>query len=54
MLNCTLLFFSVALLAALFGFTGIVGTAASIAQVLFVVSLVMAFVSLVGRVRPEL
>ena len=50
MLRLALLFLVIAILAALFGFGTVAGTAASLAQVLFVVFLVLFFVSLIfGR-----
>src|SRR5205085_9637444 len=52
MLNWALTFLIVALIAAIFGFTGIAANAAWIAQVLFVVFLVLFLVSaLTGAVR---
>jgi uncharacterized membrane protein YtjA (UPF0391 family) len=52
MLNWALTFLIVALIAAVFGFTGIAADAAWIAQVLFVVFLVLFLVSaLTGAVR---
>ena len=52
MLQWALVFLVVALIAALFGFTTIAGNAAWIAQVLFVVFLVLFLVSLItGSVR---
>jgi len=52
MLNWALTFLIVALIAAVFGFTGIAHDAAWIAQVLFVVFLVLFLVSaLTGAVR---
>ena len=45
-------FFLVALIAAIFGFTGIAVSAAAMAKVIFIVALVLAVVSLVmGRRR---
>lgn len=52
MLQWALTFFIVALIAALLGFTQIAGTASWIAQVLFVVFLVLAIVSLLTGRRP--
>jgi uncharacterized membrane protein YtjA (UPF0391 family) len=50
MLSWTLAFLIVALLAALLGFTGIAGTAAWIAQVLFGIFVVLFLVSIIlGR-----
>ncbi len=52
MLNWTITFLIVALIAAALGFGGIAGTAASIAKILFVVFLVLFLVSLItGRRR---
>ncbi|HTR59614.1 MAG TPA: DUF1328 domain-containing protein [Casimicrobiaceae bacterium] len=48
MLNLALLFFIVAILAALFGFGGIAVGAAEIAQVLFFIFLVLFLVSLIA------
>lgn len=47
MLFWALFFFIIALVAALFGFTGIYAAAAGIAEVLFFIFLVLFFVSLV-------
>jgi len=53
MLSWALIFLGVAVLAAIFGFGGIAGTAAGIAQVLFFVFLVLFVVSLIfGRRSP--
>ncbi|MDZ4768012.1 MAG: DUF1328 domain-containing protein [Chloroflexota bacterium] len=50
MLSWAILFLVIALLAAVFGFGGIAGTAAGIAQLLFVVFLILFIASLVfGR-----
>ena len=51
MLNWSLAFLVIALVAALLGFGSIAGTAAWIAKVLFVVFLVLFLVSLIGRRR---
>lgn len=54
MLHYALLFFIVALVAALFGFGGLAAGAASIAQLLFVVFIVMALASFVlGLLRKR-
>ena len=45
MLHCSLMFLVVALIAAVFGFGGIAFTAAGIAQILFIVALVLFVVS---------
>ena len=50
MLNWALLFFVVALLAAMFGFTGIAIAAAGVAKILFFVFLILFLVSLIGHV----
>jgi uncharacterized membrane protein YtjA (UPF0391 family) len=56
MLNWALMFLLVALLAAVFGFTGIAVAAAGIAKLLFVLFLVLFLASLViglaNRARP--
>jgi len=49
MLNWALMFFVVALLAAVFGFTGIAVAAAGVAKILFFVFLVLFLVSLIGH-----
>lgn len=49
MLQWALIFFVVAIIAAVFGFGGIAGGAASIAKILFFVFLVLFLVSLVMR-----
>ncbi|MBN9521005.1 DUF1328 domain-containing protein [bacterium] len=53
MLRWAIVFFVVALIAALFGFGGIAGDAAWIGQVLLVVFLILAVVSMIlGRRSP--
>lgn len=53
MLNWAVTFFVVAIIAALFGFTNIAGSAVDIAKILFVVFLILAVLSFVlGRKRP--
>ena len=49
MLNWALTFFIVALLAAVFGFTGIAVAAAGVAKLLFFIFLVLFVLSLVGH-----
>ncbi|HVO33681.1 MAG TPA: DUF1328 domain-containing protein [Elusimicrobiota bacterium] len=49
MLNWTLTFLVVALVAALFGFTGIAASAAGIAKILFGIFLVLFVISLFFR-----
>ena len=49
MLYWALMFLVVALVAALFGFGGIASTATGIAQILFVVALVLSAVSLLAN-----
>lgn len=51
MLNWTLTFLIIALIAGLLGFTGVAGTAMGIAQILFVVFLVLFLASLLVRRR---
>jgi len=48
MLNWALMFFVVALLAAIFGFTGIALAAAGVAKILFYLFLVLFLISLIG------
>jgi uncharacterized membrane protein YtjA (UPF0391 family) len=53
MLSWALTFLIIALLAAVFGFTGIAGTAAGIAKILFFVFIALFLISfLVGRRPP--
>jgi uncharacterized membrane protein YtjA (UPF0391 family) len=57
MLQWALIFLVVALIAAVFGFTGLAGTAVNIAWILFVVGLIMALVFFVmgrGTVGPRI
>ncbi len=52
MLRYALIFFIIALIAALFGFTGVAAGATEIAKILFFVFLVVAAISLVmGLIR---
>jgi uncharacterized membrane protein YtjA (UPF0391 family) len=53
MLNWALTFFLVALLAAVFGFTGIALAAAGIAKIIFFLFLVLFLVSLVAHVARK-
>jgi len=46
MLNWAVTFFIIAIIAAVLGFTSIAGSAVEIAKILFIVFLVLAFVSL--------
>ena len=48
MLYWALVFLVVALVAAVFGFGGIAATASSMAQILFVIALILFFVSLIA------
>ena len=55
MLYWAIVFLALALVAGLFGFTGVAGAAAGMAQILFYVSLVLLFVSVLAaalRGRP--
>lgn len=55
MLNWAVTFLVVALLAAVFGFGGIAGTAAGMAKILFFVFLVLFLVSIAApRMRPPI
>lgn len=47
-------FLVVAIIAALFGFTGIAGTATNIAYLLFIIGLILAVVFFVVGRRPPL
>lgn len=49
MLGWTIMFLIIALAAGVLGFTSIAGTAAGIAQVLFVIFLVLFLASFVGQ-----
>ena len=53
MLGWTLIFLIIALVAGLFGFTGIAGASVGIAQVLFFIFLVLFLVSLVLRLASK-
>lgn len=54
MLGWALVFLIVGLVAGVFGFTGLAGTAVNIAWILFVVGLVLAIIfAIMGR-RPRL
>jgi len=53
MLHYALIFFVVALIAAVLGFGGIAGAAAGIAKILFFVFLILFVVSLVMGRRPR-
>lgn len=55
MIGWAVTFLIIALIAALFGLSGIAGTAVNIAWILFVVGLILAVVSfLLGRRAPPL
>lgn len=54
MLNLVITFLVIAVIAALFGFSGIAGTATNIAWILFVIGLVLALVTFVLGRRPRL
>jgi uncharacterized membrane protein YtjA (UPF0391 family) len=49
MLRWAIIFFIIALLAAIFGFGGIAGAATSIAQILFVGFLILAALALISN-----
>lgn len=51
MLHYTILFFVIALIAALFGFTSIAASAAGIAKILFFIFIVLAIASYLFGVR---
>jgi len=52
MFSWAIAFFIIALLAAIFGFTGLAVSAAGIAKIIFVVALILAVISLVAGRRP--
>ncbi|MEE4185628.1 MAG: DUF1328 domain-containing protein [Gammaproteobacteria bacterium] len=54
MFSWALTFLIVALIAAVFGFTGIAGTATNIAWILFVLGVVLALVFMIVGRRPRL
>jgi len=54
MFGWAITFLVVAIIAALFGFTGIAGTATNIAYLLFIVGLILAIVFFVVGRRPPL
>jgi len=54
MFNWALTFLIVAIVAAVFGFSGIAGTATNIAWILFVVGIVLAIVFAISGRRPRI
>lgn len=53
MFSWAIAFFVIALLAAIFGFTGLAASAAGIAKIIFIVALILAIISFVaGRRGP--
>lgn len=52
MLSWAVTFFIIALIAAVFGFTGIAGTAVNIAWILAIIGIVLAVVFLIMGRRP--
>jgi len=52
MFQWAVIFLVIAIIAALFGFTGIAGTATNIAWILFVIGLILAVVFFVMGRRP--
>ena len=52
MIGWAVTFFIIAIIAAIFGFSGIAGTAVNIAWILFVVGLILSVVFLVVGRRP--
>ena len=51
MLQWTILFLAIALIAGVLGFAGIAGAAAGIAKILFVIFLVLFLVSVISRTK---
>jgi uncharacterized membrane protein YtjA (UPF0391 family) len=54
MMSWAVVFFIIAIVAALFGFSGIAGTATNIAWILFVVGLVLAVIFFITGRRPRI
>jgi len=54
MFNWAVTFLIIAIIAAVFGFSGIAGTAVNIAWILFVVGLILAVVFFVAGRRPSI
>ena len=52
MFSWAIAFFIIALIAAVFGFTGLAVSAAGIAKIIFVVALVLAIISFAAGRRP--
>jgi uncharacterized membrane protein YtjA (UPF0391 family) len=52
MFSWAIAFFVIALIAAIFGFTGLAVSAAGIAKIIFIVALILAIVSFVAGRRP--
>lgn len=52
MFSWAIAFFVIALIAAIFGFTGLAASAAGIAKIIFIVALILAIVSFVAGRRP--
>ncbi len=53
MINWAVTFLIIAIIAALFGFSGIAGTAVNIAWILFVVGLILAVIFFIVGRRPR-
>lgn len=54
MISLAITFLVIAIIAAIFGFSGIAGTATNIAWILFVVGLILALVMFVLGRRPTI
>lgn len=54
MFGWALTFLIIGLLAAVFGFTGVAGTATNIAWILFVVGIILAIVFAIAGRRPRI
>ena len=54
MIGWAVTFLIIALIAAVFGFSGIAGTATNIAWILFVIGLVLALIFFISGRRPPL
>ena len=52
MFSWAIAFFVIALIAAIFGFTGLAVSAAGIAKIIFIVALILAIISFAAGRRP--
>lgn len=54
MISWAVTFLIIAIIAAIFGFTGIAGTATNIAWILFVVGLILAVIFMITGRKPNI